>query len=183
MPSPLPRAAQCSGSPGARALCRRAAPPVAALCLALCLVLCLAVVMCLPSPAAMAADAADIAGSVKTLTGSGQVVRAQDPLPAQVGMHVMSGDVLQTGPQGSMGILFRDDTALSLGPGSQVVIDEFLFDPAQDSLSLLTKVSKGTAAYVTGQIAKLRPEAVAVRTPLSTIGIRGTHFVVKVEGD
>ena len=35
--------------------------------------------------------------------------------------------------------------------------------------------------YVSGVIAKLQPDAVSVKTPTGTIGVRGTQFVVKVD--
>ena len=122
-----------------------------------------------------------MAGSVRTIKGQGSVLRGTDAMPAEVGMHILRGDVLRTGPDSSMGVLFRDDTSLALGPDSESVVDDFVFAPAQGGLSMLLKVSKGTAALISGEIAKLKPESMVVSTPLSTIGIRGTRFVVKVE--
>ena len=46
-----------------------------------------------------------------------------------------------------------------------------------------SKLTKGTLNYVSGAIAKISPEAVAVKTPTGTIGVRGTQFVVKVDAD
>jgi hypothetical protein len=50
-------------------------------------------------------------------------------------------------------------------------------------LKLWATISKGTLQYVSGVIAKLKPDAVAVRTPTGVIGVRGTRFVVMVEPD
>ena len=136
----------------------------------------------LPCVPALGADA-DMAGSVRTLKGAATVVRQDDSLPVTMGMHIMRGDVLRTGPDSSMGVLFRDDTSLSLGPGAEITVDDFVFDPAEGRLGMLVEVGRGTAAFISGEIAKLRPESMVVTTPLSTIGIRGTRFVVKVEGE
>ncbi len=140
----------------------------------------LAAALMLPAPARAEGD--EVAGSIRTLKGQGSVIRHEASLPAEVGMRIFSGDTLRTAPESSMGILFRDETSLSLGPASETVVDDFVFDPAEGMLSLLVGVSKGTAAFISGEIAKLRPEAMVVSTPLSTLGIRGTRFVVKVEG-
>jgi hypothetical protein len=42
---------------------------------------------------------------------------------------------------------------------------------------------KGTASYLSGIIGRQSPESVRFKTPEATIGIRGTQFLVKVEGD
>jgi hypothetical protein len=41
---------------------------------------------------------------------------------------------------------------------------------------------KGTAGYLSGLISKLSPESAHFETPTASIGIRGTQFVVRVEG-
>lgn len=131
--------------------------------------------------AAGPALAEKVIGSVKTAKGQGQVVRSNETIPAKVGVKLMEDDVLKTGTDGTMGVLLRDDTSLSLGPDSEIILDEFVFEPAEGNLSLVTNMVKGTAAYLSGQISKLKPEAARFETPLATIGIRGTRFVVKVE--
>jgi hypothetical protein len=57
-----------------------------------------------------------------------------------------------------------------------------LFQPDQGGFSFLCQLIQGTAAFVSGQIAKLAPEAMQVQTPIATIGVRGTHFAVQAEG-
>lgn len=129
---------------------------------------------------AFASDSAKI-GTIKNIQGQCVIKRGAETLPAGVGSALMQNDVLQTGGDSSMGVLLRDDTSLSLGEKSEVVLDEFIFDPANDKLGMLATFTKGTAAVLTGKIAKLDPEAARFRTPLASIGIRGTRFAVKVE--
>jgi len=62
-----------------------------------------------------------------------------------------------------------------------LVIDEFVFAPHQGEFSLVIKMLKGTAAYLSGLISKLSPESARFETPSASIGIRGTKFAVKVE--
>jgi hypothetical protein len=77
--------------------------------------------------------------------------------------------------------VFSDETLLSLGPESLVVVDQYVFAPRQGKFSIVLKMLRGTAAYLSGLISKLTPEAAHFETPSASIGIRGTHFVVKVE--
>ncbi|BDQ38257.1 hypothetical protein SYK_26170 [Pseudodesulfovibrio nedwellii] len=130
---------------------------------------------------AQAAEEEPTVGSVKTVTGTANLNRNGQLLIAHVGDHLYKNDILVTADNSSLGVIFRDDTILSLGSRSEVCIDEFIFDPAHDDVSFVTSVSKGTAQFISGQIAKVAPDKMTVETPLSTIGIRGTRFLVKVD--
>jgi len=130
---------------------------------------------CMPSWADEA-----VIGFVKTVQGDATVVAANQTIKAEPGTPVKTSYILKTGKPGSMGITLKDNTLLSIGPDTELVVEEFLYDPAQDELKLGANLSKGTLNYVSGVIAKLKPKAVSVRTPTGTIGVRGTHFVAKV---
>jgi hypothetical protein len=131
--------------------------------------------------ATLAAASDGSVGRVKTVKGSASIVRGQSSLPAVFNEKVFQGDVLRTGPDGSLGIILKDDTSLSLGPDSEVVIDQFLFSPADGKLSLVARMVRGTAVYLSGIIARLSPQSVRFETPNASIGIRGTRFLVKVD--
>lgn len=118
---------------------------------------------------------------VKKLSGAATVVRQDCTITATIGLEIWKNDTIWTGPDGSIGIVFNDDTFLSLGPGSTLVIDEFVFAPRQGNFSIAIRILKGTAAYLSGLIAKLAPESAHFKTPTASIGIRGTKFAVKVE--
>ena len=117
-------------------------------------------------------------GVVRTSAGSATVTRGADVLPAATGARIHAGDTLSTGPDGSLGVILRDNSSISLGPGSSLVLREFLFSPSEGKLGLLVRLSKGTMAYLSGLIGKLAPEKARFETPVATIGIRGTHFAV-----
>ncbi len=120
-------------------------------------------------------------GIIKTMKGAASIIRKDKVIPAKIGEKVFVKDVLKTGPDGSLGMTFKDDTLLSIGPKSEALIDEFLFSPAENRLSIVTRLLKGTAAYLTGTIGKLSPESVRFETPVANVGIRGTKFAVKIE--
>jgi len=129
------------------------------------------------------ADASGPVAIVKKVSGSATVVRQGQTISATNGLEVWENDTLRTGRNGSIGIVFNDDTFLSLGPESVLVIDEFVFAPKQGKFSIVIRMLKGTAAYLSGLISKLSPDSAHFKTPTASIGIRGTKFVVKVEGE
>lgn len=126
------------------------------------------------------ASASDV-GSVKNIEGQAWIIRGEEQLPAAPGLRLMVLDILKTDVDGAMGIILRDDTIISMGPSSQMVLSEFIFQPDEKHMGMLTKFLKGTFTYISGVMAKLDPESVKIETPEGMVAIRGTHFLVKVE--
>jgi hypothetical protein len=120
-------------------------------------------------------------GVVRNSAGTATVTRGEQAFQAVVGTKLQAGDTLSTGPDGAIGIILKDNSLLSLGPGSRFIVQSFLFSPAEGKIGLLARLSKGTMAYISGLIGKLAPESVRFETPTASIGIRGTYFAVKVE--
>ena len=124
------------------------------------------------------AEADGTIGMVRNSAGSTTVLRGGNVLPATTGTRLHVGDTLGTGPDGSLGVLLRDNSSLSIGPSSSLVLRDFLFSPSEGKFGLLVRLSRGTMAYLSGLIGKLAPEKARFETPTATIGIRGTHFAV-----
>ena len=122
-----------------------------------------------------------VVGSVQQVEGLATIIRQGREISARVGSELHEKDMLQTGPEGSIGVVLNDDTVLSLGPRSALVIDEFVFAPERGRFSIIVKMLKGTAAYLSGLISKLSPGSARFETPSASIGIRGTRFLVKVK--
>jgi len=141
-------------------------------------VFCLVLFLSTPAMAVNDGEAA----RVKSFTGTAFIVRQQQPIQVKKHDRIFPGDMLKTGPDGTMGVIFKDNTSLSLGPRSAIVIDEFHFAPAQGKLSIVTRMLRGTVAYLSGVIVKLSPKSARFETPAATIGIRGTRFLVQVDG-
>jgi hypothetical protein len=125
--------------------------------------------------------AADV-GQIKVSKGAVHVERGGQRLPGPVGAKVQPGDVVMTGSDGSVGILFADASLLSAGPNSVLAIDTFLFDSTTNQGAFETTLQKGTLSAVSGKIAKQSPDAMKVRTPTTVLGVRGTEFVVRASG-
>ncbi len=120
-------------------------------------------------------------GYVKTVSGEASVTTAGQRVVAQPGTAVLLGSQLKTAKGAAMGIAFKDNTLMSFGPDTELTVDEFVYAPAQGQLLLGTRLTRGSLNYVSGIIAKLRPDAVTVKTPAGIIGVRGTQFVARVE--
>lgn len=140
----------------------------------------IALLLALGSPAAAQLPSETI-GYVKVARGDAVVANGASVVPARPGTPLYVGSVVRTGADGSVGLTLKDNTLLSAGPRSELVVDEFRFAPAADSLGLTARILRGTVEVVSGMIAKLRPESVVVRTPSGTLGVRGTRFLVKVD--
>jgi hypothetical protein len=95
-------------------------------------------------------------------------------------MGIRPSDVVTTGPDGSVGILFADASLLSAGPGSVLAIERFVFDSTTHEGAFETRLQKGTLTAVSGKIAKRSPDAMKVRTPSTVLAVRGTELAVRV---
>ena len=126
------------------------------------------------------ADDATI-GFVKTLSGHATVTRAGATKPVEIAMPVYAQDRIETGSDGELGITFRDDTRISLGPGSRLDLPNFVFKPADSRYGFVLRLAYGTMQYLSGLTAKLAPDAMSIETPTATIAVRGTHFLVRAE--
>jgi hypothetical protein len=130
--------------------------------------------------AAGPALASDV-GQVKTAKGTVHVERDGKRLPASVGMPIRQSDALVTGADGSVGVTFSDNSLLSTGPNSVLVVDRYSFDSTTHAGRFDASLKKGTLAVVSGKMVKQSPDAMKVRTPAAIMGVRGTEFVVQVE--
>lgn len=128
------------------------------------------------------AVAGEAAGMVKTSQGPVNIERGGQKLLAVVGTEIQVADRVRTGAGGAVGITLRDNTLLSAGPNSLIVIDKFSFDSTSQAGTLSIGVRKGTLAVSTGKIARQTPESVGFQTPTSVLGVRGTEFAIEVEG-
>ncbi len=77
-------------------------------------------------------------------------------------------------------LVFKDETKLALGPGSQMKLDKFVYDPDKSTGSIAVNLVKGTFRFITGKAEK---KAYVIRTPAASITVRGTVFDVAILSD
>ena len=124
---------------------------------------------------------ADDVGQVKVAKGTVHVERDGQRLPAAVGMPIRQSDTLITGADGSAGVTFSDNSLLSTGPNSVLVVERYAFNSTTHAGTFDASLKKGTLAVVSGKIVKQSPGAMRVRTPAAVMGVRGTEFLVQVD--
>jgi hypothetical protein len=147
----------------------RRAPYVAAVVLA-------ALTFIQPTPA----GAGETVGVIRNFSGTAFITRGERSIPAVAGTKLFAGDTLVTGRGSSVGAILRDDSTLSLGEESSLVLRQFDFSTTDGKFGIMVRITRGTMAYLSGLIGKLAPDTARFETPVATIGIRGTRFAVKV---
>ncbi len=93
------------------------------------------------------------------------------------GDGVNQDEVIAVGSDALSELLFKDETKLALGPGSQMKLDKFVYDPAQSNGSIVVNLFKGGFRFITGVASK---PTYVIRTPSASITVRGTIFDVYV---
>ena len=95
--------------------------------------------------------------------------------------RVYRGDVIQTGVDGELRIVFADGSTFVVSSNARMKVDEFVYDPNGHSNSSLVSLSKGTFNIIAGAVAHTGD--MRVDTPLGTMGIRGTAPRVEISED
>lgn len=99
---------------------------------------------------------------------------------ARMGQAIVPGVALNTGAEGALGLILGDGTLLSVGPGSELVLDEYRFAPARDELRLHATLRRGTLNLIAGDMARLDPQAIRIETPEGPVRVRGGQLLLKV---
>lgn len=117
-------------------------------------------------------------------TANGQVragPNAKAATAASTGQRIQAGSVVVTGAKSLATLKFDDGQVAVIHENSEFRVAEYVFvkdQPARDRFSF--ELLRGALRLVTATIAPRNPAAYQVRTPLSTIGIRGTDFMLAI---
>jgi len=99
-----------------------------------------------------------------------------------LGQQIVHDEQVKTGVGGQTQILFLDESAMTVGPNSDVTIDNFVYDPNTGKGQLAMSATAGVLRFVGGKLSK-NEDAVTLRTPTATIGVRGGIFIATVARD
>jgi|GEM_PF-467141 len=123
-------------------------------------------------------------GQVEELEGEVWAIRIDGTRELlEMGDQVFQGDILESGPDGAIGIILADQTSFSMGEEGRMVLDEMVYDPETQEGEVAFSVLEGVFTFVSGQVAKTDPDAMTIDTPVATIGIRGTQVGINIQGD
>ena len=94
-----------------------------------------------------------------------------------MGYELQMKDFLQTGEDGGMILNYVDGTKFTMGPGTELIIDEFAFDTSVVPIELAMNVSVnvGSFTYESGSVSNLGGE-VNIDAGNATITVQGTAF-------
>ena len=97
-----------------------------------------------------------------------------------IGQSIAHRERIQTTSAGSVQLLFVDKTSMTIGPNSDLAIDEYVYDPATSSGKLAATLTKGVMRFVGGQIS--HAGNAQVTTPNAVVGIRGGVGIFSPQG-
>ena len=133
--------------------------------------------------------AVHLPGIAEASERAGQTTRVQPdsyqresffPSSLDVGDEIYREAKVYTEQYGSIEMRFDDGSQMTVGPNSELTIDEYVYDGnAGDDRAVIT-LGEGMLRMVSGQIASDR---VSIRTPVATVGIRGTDFTLDTATD
>lgn len=129
---------------------------------------------------ASSALAASSTGTALDVDPSARIEDKQGARTLVVGSDVFIGDRVVTDAKGLVQIRFSDKTKLVVGPGSSLVIEDYLLRDDGSGGKFAIDALSGTFRFITGGAPKDRYQ---ITTPTGTVGVRGTAFDFNVRAD
>ena len=123
------------------------------------------------------AHAAERAGETTRVQPQSYQKTGVYPFNLRRGDEILRFANVYTKENGSVAMLFDDGTDLTLGPNTEVTIDEYVYSPGGGGQAAIS-FGKGVLRMVSG---RMPDENVSIDTPVATVGIRGTSFVLAVQ--
>ena len=130
--------------------------------------------------AATAAMAEDRIGKIKVASGEVTITRGGETIAAESGGDLFEQDVITTGANSAVGMTFGDNSRVSLGPESTLVLESYAHQAPGEQDGFDLRIRQGSLTAASGEIAKSRPLAMRVLMPTTVLGVKGTEFAVRV---
>jgi hypothetical protein len=96
--------------------------------------------------------------------------------PAVLKARVSLGDAVETARASVLQILLLDRTSFTVGSNARVTIDRFVYDPNRKASAVGASVARGAFRFLSGRSVHGMPGQTAIKTPVASIGVRGTMF-------
>lgn len=122
--------------------------------------------------------------AASVLFSHGNVVLTNDAgsYPLEKDATVSAGDTVITGEDGRIQMRFSDGGLVSLMPNSRFAVEEYSQPTASSEGSASVNLLKGGMRALSGSIGKKDHDSYKLKTDVATLGIRGTQFVVVLDG-
>src|SRR5690554_6138734 len=124
----------------------------------------------------------EAAAQVLFSVGNVMLSNAASSYSLEKGGFVSAGDTVITGDDGRVQLRFTDGGLVSLMPNSRFAVEEYS-QPTEDAEgSVSVNLIKGGLRALSGSIGKKDKDSYKLKTDVATLGIRGTQFVVVMDG-
>ncbi len=123
--------------------------------------------------------AASAAGTAVAVDPEAMVRSSGEQRPLLVGADILIGDLIQTSAGGHVELAFDDGTKIVIGPGSALLLEDYLLRGDGSAGDFAIGALGGTYRFISGKSPK---ESFRITTPTGTIGIRGTAFDLVTNG-
>ena len=133
----------------------------------------LALLACLAGPVLAASEIGTAQLVVNNVYGNSLNKRMKD------GETLVFDQTVKTGRESAARLKLVDESSVTIGESSEIVLDELVYDPAKGIAAGSIELAKGVFRFASGQV-KLD---VTIHTHHAEIGIRGTRFDVYETAD
>jgi hypothetical protein len=114
-------------------------------------------------------------GAIEEVKGTVSVTRLDGTIETlTAGMPIYEGDIIETDAKGAVNIVFIDETSMAISENAKIAVNEYTFDPSNESGTTNLSVLRGLFVFTSGLIGRDDPDDVTIETPVGSIGIRGT---------
>ncbi len=124
-------------------------------------------------------------GTISITKGRSDILRDTDTLTVDKQENIFVEDIILTRDKTQAEIILNDDSIITLGPNTELVVNEFSFSKSRQpgerpNDSLIATINKGVMRMITGLIGQNKRNQFSIKSAFSaTIGIRGTDFTVR----
>lgn len=105
-------------------------------------------------------------------------VRGQGGQAISTGEAVFRNETIATAAASSARLTFLDQTNLSIGPSSRVVLNRFVYSGDASAQAMTVNLARGAFRFSTGALDK---RAYRIESPVASIGVRGTILDINVQ--
>lgn len=113
---------------------------------------------------------------VTRIQGQAEAIATAGTRPLAAGDPVHSGDRLRTGASARLQLRFADGMELTLSDGAEMTVEDFTWTPATNTGSAALRLAQGAFLVESGKVGKLPDHPLVVKTPVASVGVRGTRF-------
>ncbi len=120
-------------------------------------------------------------GKIRTIEGNVTILRDGKEIVGRLGFNLNEKDEIITFQKSSCGIVFKDNTMITLDEKTRYVVSSYQYDPKNSKYELKGEVKSGKILFNSGKIPKIASNNVGIKTPTAIIGVKGTKFIVEVD--